>query len=119
MDKELTKVLRTLTRKNDKEKRSNTLVIVFAIIVSLLLVFLFRSYRRAMRTNRILYRNVQDSLRREEGNAKYKGSRLTDNDKEQLAQRIDAVMQNTDEICNSDFNLDRLAELANSNYKEV
>ena len=32
MDKELTKVLRTLTRKNDKEKRSNTLVIVFAII---------------------------------------------------------------------------------------
>lgn len=32
MDKELTKVLRTLTRKNDKEKRSNTLIIVFAII---------------------------------------------------------------------------------------
>lgn len=31
-----------------------TVIIGFAIIVSLLLVFLFRSYRRAMRTNRIL-----------------------------------------------------------------
>ncbi|WP_288919917.1 helix-turn-helix domain-containing protein [uncultured Prevotella sp.] len=97
-----------------------TVIIVFAIIVSLLLVFIFRSYRRAMRTTRILYRNVQDSLHREEEDkTKYKGSRLTDDAKELLAQRIDAVMQNTDEICNSDFNLDRLAELANSNYKEV
>ncbi|MDD6853146.1 MAG: helix-turn-helix domain-containing protein [Prevotella sp.] len=97
-----------------------TVIIGFAIIVSLLLVFIFRSYRRAMRTTRILYRNVQDSLHREEEDkTKYKGSRLTDDAKELLAQRIDAVMQNTDEICNSDFNLDRLAELANSNYKEV
>ena len=97
-----------------------TVIIGFAIIVSLLLVFIFRSYRRAMRTNRILYRNVQDSLHREEEEkTKYKGSRLTDDAKELLAQRIDAVMQDTDEICNSDFNLDRLAELANSNYKEV
>ncbi|MDD6854033.1 MAG: helix-turn-helix domain-containing protein, partial [Prevotella sp.] len=108
-----------LTEQKHWQNIITTVIIVFAIIVSLLLVFLFRSYRRAMRTNRILYRNVQDSLRREEGNAKYKGSRLTDNDKEQLAQRIDAVMQNTDEICNSDFNLDRLAELTESNYKEV
>ena len=96
-----------------------TVIIGFAIIVSLLLVFLFRSYRRAMRTNRILYRHVQDSLHLEEEKTKYKGSRLTDDAKELLAQRIDAVMQNADEICNSDFNLDRLAKLANSNYKEV
>lgn len=109
-----------LTEQKHWQNIITTVIIVFAIIVSLLLVFLFRSYRRAMRTNRILYRNVQDSLHREEEEkTKYKGSRLTDNDKEQLAQRIDAVMQNTDEICNSDFNLDRLAELTESNYKEV
>ena len=109
-----------LTEQKHWQNIITTVIIVFAIIVSLLLVFLFRSYRRAMRTNRILYRHVQDSLHREEEDkTKYKGSRLTDDAKELLAQRIDAVMQNTDEICNSDFNLDRLAELANSNYKEV
>ena len=109
-----------LTEQKHWQNIITTVIIVFAIIVSLLLVFLFRSYRRAMRTNRILYRHVQDSLHREEEEkTKYKGSRLTDDAKELLAQRIDAVMQNTDEICNSDFNLDRLAELTESNYKEV
>lgn len=108
-----------LTEQRHWQNIITTVIIIFAIIVTLLLVFIFRSYRRAMRTNRILYRHVQESLHREEGRAKYKGSRLTDDAKELLAQRIDAVMQNTDEICNSDFNLDRLAELAGSNYKEV
>ncbi len=79
-----------LTEQKHWQNIITTVIIVFAIIVSLLLVFLFRSYRRAMRTNRILYRHVQDSLHREEEDkTKYKGSRLTDDAKELLAQRIE------------------------------
>lgn len=47
MDKELTKVLHTLTRKNDREKKSSKLVVVFAIIgaaavIGVVCYFLYR-----------------------------------------------------------------------------
>lgn len=104
------------------------IIVGFAIIVNVLLVVLFVNYRKVKAMNRVLYNNVQNSLRQErekqhskqpQSAEKYKNSRLTELDKDELARRIETVMDNTDEICNADFSLYRLAELVGISYKDA
>ena len=52
-------------------------------------------------------------------NKKYQNSTLDDDEKELLTKRILKLLEESDEIYASDFNLNKLAELAGSNYKNV
>lgn len=96
-----------------------TMVVAFALVVSVLLAILYVSFRRVRAKNVILYNKMKSSLLDEMATHKYKGSRLTETDKDQLAKRIDGVLCDKEAICQSDFSLDRLAELVGSSYKEV
>ena len=60
-----------------------------------------------------------DSDNDTENDVKYKGSRLSDEDKRQLLSRIQQVMDTSDEIYSPDFSLERLAMLSGSKYKYV
>jgi len=50
---------------------------------------------------------------------KYQGSKLADDEKELLRNRIMNIFEQTDEIFAEDFNMQKLASLVNSNYKNV
>ena len=52
-------------------------------------------------------------------NKKYQNSTLDDDEKELLTKRILKLLEETDEIYASDFNLNKLADLTGSNYKNV
>ena len=54
-----------------------------------------------------------------EGDIKYKGSHLSDDDKRQLLARIEQIMDSDPEIFTPDFSLERLAMLSQSKYKYV
>lgn len=51
--------------------------------------------------------------------AKYQTSNLTEAQKQDLAEQIQGIMENTTEYCNCEFSLGTLAELVNSNKKYV
>lgn len=53
------------------------------------------------------------------GHVKYKGSTLTEDDKNVLTGKILKVMEDALEICSSDFSLERLAQLTGSRSKSV
>lgn len=119
-----------------KEKRRQQRAIIFATLAGIAIVagvalVVWRKNRQLRERNRMLYRNNVDMLRREEqrrseeqqaaakAQPKYQGSTLDDQAKEQLRQRIDAVMSQQAEICSDGFTLERLAALCESNYKSV
>ncbi len=121
---------------NLKEKRRQQRIIIFATLVGIAIVagvafVIWRKNRQLRERNRVLYRNNVDMLRREEQRReeeqqaaakvqpKYQGSTLDQQAKEQLRQRIDAVMSQQAEICADGFSLERLAALCESNYKSV
>lgn len=52
-------------------------------------------------------------------NKKYQGSSLDDDDKLMLTKSILHIFEDTEEIYHPDFNLNKLAELVGSNYKNV
>lgn len=124
-----------------KEKRRQQTTVICLTLVGIAVAVgvaltVWRKNRQLRERNRILYRNNVDMLRREEQRrreeqkrnaeqaankpqTKYQGSNLDDEAKEQLRQRIDAVMAQPDEICADGFSLERLATLCQSNYKSV
>ena len=62
---------------------------------------------------------IQSGLAGESVKQKYQGSSLADNDKTILHGRIMNIFENTDEIFSEDFNMNKLASLVGSNYKNV
>ena len=54
-----------------------------------------------------------------EAEVKYKSSHLSDEDKRQLLERIQEVMESSEEVFMPDFSLERLAMLSGSKYKYV
>ena len=102
-----------------------TLVVIgaFALIVATFLIILFRQNAKLRHSNRQLYLKNVAMLRAEEASKseqnKYAGSNLMDDDKKQLLQRIDHVMDTSEEIYSPDFSVERLAQLIDSKYKYV
>ena len=102
-----------------------TLVVIgaFALIVATFLIILFRQNAKLRHSNRQLYLKNVAMLRAEEASKseqnKYAGSNLMDDDKKQLLQRIDHVMDTSEEIYSPDFSVERLAQLTDSKYKYV
>lgn len=99
------------------------MISAFAIVVAVFLFILFRQNAKLRHSNRQLYLKNVAMLRAEEAchseQGKYAGSNLMDNDKQQLLQRIETVINTSDEIYSPDFSVERLAQLTDSKYKYV
>lgn len=62
---------------------------------------------------------IQNGLAGDTVRQKYQNSKLADDDKTMLLSRIMDLFENTDEIFAEDFNMNKLASLVGSNYKNV
>jgi AraC-like DNA-binding protein len=120
--------------------------VVVALLLGLLVWIVWRKNRMLRRKNEQLYRKTEQLLRHpvsepavtivaasepvaaptavsepsaDESEQKYQRSRLSATDKAQLVKRIGAVMEQTVEICQNDFSLQRLAELTNESKERV
>lgn len=115
----------------------------FLLVLLVLLYLVYRKNGELTRSNQLLYQKNVEMLRAEEeerrmrrqlqdkepiptpvtaapeADVKYKGSHLSDEDKNQLLSRIQEVMDNNPEIYTPDFSLERLATLLGSRYKYV
>ncbi len=110
-----------------------------AIVVGLLLIVLWRKNRRLSLSNSNLYdktvamlRDEEEARRRREelehllaesnktrSKEKYLTSHLAEDNKVDLLERIQEVMETSDEIYTSGFSCERLAQMVGSNYKYV
>lgn len=119
--------------------------LAFLLVMLVLLYLVYKKNRELTRSNQSLYQKNVEMLRAEEeerrmrrqlqdkeplhpddigdnqsdADVKYKGSHLSDEDKQQLLARIQEVMDTNQEIFTPDFTLERLATLLGSRYKYV
>lgn len=117
-------------------------VIIISLLSSVILLFAFLLYRKnrhLKELNTVLYQRIQEMLLTgeeakapqpssapespEEATAgkreKYQNSRLNDQDKAEIMQRIEQVMANPRVICSETFSLGRLSTLTGYSYKVV
>ena len=93
-----------------------TLIVAFIVFVIMLAV-VYRQKKQLYMTYRKLYiRNIQDLNVKQ---ADETGKRLTKDQRTTILEEVQKVMTNADEICNSNFNIDRLASLVGSNSRYV
>lgn len=125
-------------------KIQNIFSIVICIILVIILVsatLLYIKNKQISKKNNTLYRNykekcsIEEELRKKirneknqyqtnvspikEVKKKYVSSSLSAEDKNEILDKILNVMENTEEICSSNFSTDRLAELVGANYKYI
>ena len=118
--------------------------LAFLAVLGALMYFLHRKNGELTRSNRLLYQKNVEMLRAEEEERrmrrqlqvkdpphevaddgqedveiKYKGSHLSDEDKQQLFTRVQEVMETCEDIYSPDFSLERLAMLSGSKSKYV
>ena len=119
--------------------------LAFLLVLLVLLYLVYKKNRELIRSNQSLYQKNVEMLRAEEeerrmrrqlqdkeplhpddigdnqsdADVKYKGSHLSNEDKQQLLARIQEVMDTNQEIFTPDFTLERLATLLGSRYKYV
>jgi AraC-like DNA-binding protein len=122
--RQVNETVEQMSRQRQRQNLTLAIVIIIAFIIAAFSLLLIRSYRKLQRSHRVLYRqNIEMQQREDEQrlkySEKYRGSKLADEDKAQITERIQNVMENTDEICSEDFSLARLTTLADSNYKHV
>lgn len=122
----------------EKELRGKVLwvISIALIILSGLLIFIFRQNRSLQRKNKNLFEmnlEVMNAQKKEEveinsnentsakenENTKYNTSGLSDETAEEIKKRILQVMSNEETFCREDFSLRDLAELCESNSKYV
>lgn len=139
--------VRELVRKRQMQNVVIQTVLAGSVIILLLLVYVCLQYRRLKKNHRELYRKNVEILENEEKERqqrrayekliddyeskmtdsagdtarpkKYLGSNLNESDKERLMSCIRNIMETNDEIYDTDFSIDRLALLADSNVKYV
>lgn len=139
--------VRELVRKRQMQNVVIQTVLAGSVIILLLLLYVCLQYRRLQKNHRELYRKNVEILENEEKERqqrrayekliddyeskmtdsagdtarpkKYLGSSLNESDKERLMSCIRNIMETNDEIYDTDFSIDRLALLADSNVKYV
>lgn len=75
--------------------------------------------RRQHSSDMKLIETLEKRIVRSGDAVKYSTSNLNESSRDAIAQGIEMVMDNTEEICSTGFSLDRLAELVGSNSKYV
>lgn len=102
---------------------AQTIVFIFLAIIAVLLLIaiaiVLHAYHRLRLSNRMLYLKNEELLHQNDKGEKYKQSRLDDDGKHLLLQKITEVLENNTEIYDSGFCLKRMAELVGASYKEV
>ena len=113
--------------------------LAFLLVLLVMLYLVYKKNGELTRSNQSLYQKNVEMLRAEDEErrmrrqlqdkeaqaaaidceVKYKGSHLSDEDKEHLLSRIIEVMDTNAEIFTPDFSLERLAMLSGSKYKYV
>jgi len=89
------------------------------LLIGALLHFLHRKNKQLEEDRQLMYLKMQEAISMENTIQKYRNSSLDDNSKNDLAERIEQAMQDTEAICNSDFSRDTLAEMVNTTPTNV
>lgn len=93
------------------------------LITLAFLSILYLKNRQLWRTNQKLYQKNQELFRAEDEERRLRSenrqSRMTDEERDNIIDRIDQAMQQLDEICSPDFTVDRLAELVGAKTRQV
>lgn len=126
---ELQKVQEEVHTLSHKHRVQKAVIIGVTVIVAILITFLviiILAYRKLQMKNKRLYSSsvkvldIEDIRKKKHLEAKkYSYNPITDDRKEDIMERIEAVMDTTDEIYAEDFSLQRLAELVNIKYRQV
>jgi len=98
-------------------------VAALALVILLIgtLLYLLRRRNRQLEEDRaLMYRKMQEAITMQDAlQQKYRNSSLDDASSDDLAERIQQAMQNTDAICDPDFSRDTLAQMVNTNPTNV
>lgn len=97
----------------------STFVGIIAVILLVAIAIVLHAYRQLRFSHRMLYLKNEALLHRDATETKYKQSRLDDEDKNLLLERITDVLEHNAEIYDSAFCLNRMAELIGASYKDV
>lgn len=107
---------------------------VFAVVLLLMLYWLFRKYRQVRQQQQSLYERVQEMIKASEDKrrliahiapapaqekVKYENSTLTQGDKDDLLQQILVAMETRDEIYEENFSLDQLSQMVDAKPNHV
>ena len=139
--------MKELSEKRRKHMQIMTFGFILLVALTLFIIYYIRNYRRLKANHERLYlysldvleKEKQERLLREkfesqvlsqttsgnqleekeEARPKYQKSTLSDNDKEQLLNKISRVMQTSEEVYQENFTLEKLAELTDSRSRYV
>lgn len=113
--------------RRERQIMTTTIIVllIIALIISLSFYILYRKNRQLRASYSNLYQKNQEVLRLEEEykkpqlEEKYKQSRLGEPDKLALYDKIQQILANSKEVFDTDFSLQRLADLTDASYKKV
>ena len=145
--KSVSETMKELSEKRRKHMQIMTFGFILLVALTLFIIYYIRNYRRLKANHERLYlysldvleKEKQERLLREkfesqvlsqttsgnqleekeEARPKYQKSTLSDNDKEQLLNKISRVMQTSEEVYQENFTLEKLAELTDSRSRYV
>lgn len=111
----------------DRQYMQQIIIVVIGLALVVVIVFAFllwQKIRQLRNRNRSLYEKnrqmlklerEEQELRKEVVESKYSRSNLSDEQKETLVFRIQEILSNSENICQPDFTLAKLAKLADTN----
>ncbi|MDR0437020.1 MAG: AraC family transcriptional regulator [Bacteroidales bacterium] len=94
-------------------------LIVLALICSVLLLLFFQKRKLDTAYETLVEKNLEIIDFQENFTEKYKKSGLTDGMQDELLDKILVIMEDTSIVCDTEFSVEKLAELVNSNQKYV
>ncbi|MCF0219136.1 MAG: helix-turn-helix domain-containing protein [Muribaculaceae bacterium] len=124
---EVDEINRILIRKNVETEFQHILLIVMAVALLIIVVFLVqivRLYRKEKEKNNVLYaKNIEflelkEEIKADAKAAKYKGSSLSDERRQQLLNKIEEILDSR-EIFSPNFTIETMAEACSSNKSYV
>lgn len=123
MDRELDNV-KEVSKKIDEERRQIQIVLwisIFVIIVVFIIaLIIYRNNRKLKLKNQVIFNQTQSLLHEKESQPeKYRDSSMTDETRQNLISKIENTLENIEEICDSNFSLQRLTSLVGSNTSYI
>jgi len=94
-------------------------LLALVVAVGLLSVFLWRKNHELEENYRLMYRKTQENIKMEQALQTYRNSKLDENTKDDLSNKIIKVMEQTELICQENFNREILAELVDTTPANV
>ncbi|MDR0437474.1 MAG: AraC family transcriptional regulator [Bacteroidales bacterium] len=109
-----------LAIKQQNRERIIKITLVVLLLVSIVLVYIFLQKRKLNSAyTALVEKNLEIADFQNNPSEKYKKSALTQNMQDELLYKILALMEDTSIICDTDFSVDKLAELVQSNRAYV